>query len=295
MRDNRTPGPARPVEILQVVREGGGTASFELTVARKLRQRGHSVRVLGPASLAQQVVDAGFPFEALSDPSGLPRPTPELLPRLADRVLVLTSRAFDLAQLTLPPNVVHVGPQLDATEMPHPWHNPWPGDPTPLVLISLSTTDQGQLSLLKRLLAASGALPIHVLVTLGPSIDATQLHPPPNVVLERFVPHASVLPLTALVVSHAGHGTVIRAWRAGVPLVCLPMGRDQADVAMRVDRHGAGLTLSPDAHPEELRTAIERVLDEPSFRQAAQKLADELARESPSRVVDEIQALLSRA
>jgi UDP:flavonoid glycosyltransferase YjiC (YdhE family) len=73
------------------------------------------------------------------------------------------------------------------------------------------------------------------------------------------------------------------------------MGRDQADVAMRVDRHGAGLTLSPDAHPEELRTAIERVLDEPSFRQAAQKLADELARESPSRVVDEIEALLSRA
>ena len=213
----------------------------------------------------------------------------------ADRVLVLTSRAFDLAQLTLPPNVVHVGPQLDATEMPHPWHNPWPGDPTPLVLISLSTTDQGQLSLLKRLLAASAALPIHVLVTLGPSIDATQLHAPPNAVLERFVPHASVLPLTALVVSHAGHGTVIRALRAGVPLVCLPMGRDQADVAMRVDRHGAGLTLSPDAHPEELRTAIERVLDEPSFRQAAQKLADELARESPSRVVDEIEALLSRA
>ena len=213
----------------------------------------------------------------------------------ADRVLVLTSRAFDLGQLTLPPNVVHVGPQLDATEMPHPWHNPWPGDPTPLVLISLSTTDQGQLSLLKRLLAASAALPIHVLVTLGPSIDATQLHAPPNAVLERFVPHASVLPLTALVVSHAGHGTVIRALRAGVPLVCLPMGRDQADVAMRVDRHGAGLTLSPDAHPEELRTAIERVLDEPSFRQAAQKLADELARESPSRVVDEIEALLSRA
>lgn len=91
-----------------------------------------------------------------------------------------------------------------------------------------------------------------------PAVDATRYRPPPNVALERFAPHAAVLPQAALVVAHAGHGTVMAALSAGVPLVAVPMGRDQPDVARRAERHGTGVSVPADASTAALRAAIDR-------------------------------------
>ena len=55
--------------------------------------------------------------------------------------------------------------------------------------------------------------------------------------------------LAAAFVTHAGHGSTLRPLMAGVPLLCLPMGRDQNDNAMRAAHRGAALNLSPDASP----------------------------------------------
>ena len=46
-----------------------------------------------------------------------------------------------------------------------------------------------------------------------------------------------------VVVTHGGHGTVMKALAAGVPLVILPHGRDQADTAARVTARSAGIAL----------------------------------------------------
>lgn len=213
----------------------------------------------------------------------------------ADRVLVLSSRAFELPEVTPPPHVIYTGPQLDPASSPGLWRQPWDDTGMPLVLVSLSTTDQGQQALLDRLLAAIGSLPVRALVTLGPAIDASRFRPSPNVVLERFVPHAAVLPQAALVVTHAGHGTVMAALSAGVPLVCVPMGRDQPDVARRAERHGTAVSVPDDASAAALRTAIETVLGNPSYRQSAQQMARAIAREDHDRAADEVEALSDRS
>lgn len=203
----------------------------------------------------------------------------------ADRVLVLTSRAFELPRVRPPANVVYVGPQLD-DGTPDAWH-PRRTD-KPLVLVSLSTGDQGQVDLLRRLLAALGQLPVHALVTVGPAVDPSQFDPPANTELEQFVPHSAVLPHAALVITHAGHGTVIAALRAGVPLVCIPMGRDQYDVAARVRHHGVGVGLPVDADVPALAAGIHRVLVEPGYADAARRMATAITSEDPDRVVDAI-------
>ena len=59
----------------------------------------------------------------------------------------------------------------------------------------------------------------------------------------------------ALVVTHCGHGTVMRALSHGRPMLCLPMGRDQNDNAARVVARGAGLRLGADAAPPAIRSA----------------------------------------
>lgn len=76
-----------------------------------------------------------------------------------------------------------------------------------------------------------------------------------------------------MVVTHCGHGTTLKALTAGVPLVCLPMGRDQNDTAARVEHHGAGLRLRPTASAARIRRAVRRVLDDPEISQAAGRLA----------------------
>ena len=63
---------------------------------------------------------------------------------------------------------------------------------------------------------------------------------PTNVVVERFVPQAEVLPRSAAVVCHGGSGTVLASLAHGVPLLCLPRGADQFANAANLERVGAG-------------------------------------------------------
>jgi UDP:flavonoid glycosyltransferase YjiC (YdhE family) len=99
-----------------------------------------------------------------------------------------------------------------------------------------------------------------------------------------------VLPSCSAVLTHGGHGTVIKALTAGVPLVVAPLGRDQPDNAARVVHAGAGLRLSKKAGVPALRDAIGRVLDEPRYRAGAQRMAATLAAErDEDLVVDELE------
>ena len=85
------------------------------------------------------------------------------------------------------------------------------------------------------------------LVTTGPAIPTGSIDAPPNVTVVERAPHSEVLRHASAVVTHAGHGTVLKALAAGVPVVALPLGRDQLDNAARVVHHGAGLRLKPKA------------------------------------------------
>ncbi len=196
----------------------------------------------------------------------------------AERVLLLASAALDFPVRRLPPNVRYVGAPFDDADSAA-WDAHWPADdPRPLVVVSLSTLQQGQGQAMQRILDAIAPLPVRALATLGP-LDPAALKAPPNTVLERFVPHAAVLPRAAVMVTQCGMGGMTKALAHGVPLVCLPLVGDQPDNAARVVARGAGVRLAPDASPEKIRAAIQRVLAEPRFRAEAQRLAGVLADE----------------
>jgi UDP:flavonoid glycosyltransferase YjiC (YdhE family) len=197
-----------------------------------------------------------------------------------DRALVLTSPAFDFPA-RVPDNVEYVGPQLDPPASTPGWESPWsPEDDRPLAVVGLSTTHQAHDPLLERIVAALATLPVRALVTTGGA--TLRSTPPANVHVARFVPHAHVLPQAAAVVTHAGIGTVHAALAHGLPLVCLPIGRDQPDNAARVEWHGAGLRLSPRSSPAVIGAAVERVLRDPAFAASAGRLAAAFAEEQAS-------------
>lgn len=217
--------------------------------------------------------------------------------RQVNLALVMTAPEFDFAGgSSLPANVRYAGPVVD-TAAPGTWESPWDvGDPRPLVLASFSTTYMDQTGLARRTVDALAELPIRALVTTGPAIDAADLPEAENVVVRSFVPHAAVLPEASLVVTHGGLGTIHAALGAGVPLLCLPHGRDQGDNAARIVFHGIGLRLSPGARAPRIRSAATRVLDDPAYKTAAGRMADVFASaDGAARAADELEALAARA
>lgn len=196
----------------------------------------------------------------------------------ADRILVLTSAAFDFCAAHAPPRTHWVGPQLDDPSWSEPWRSPWPAaDQRPLVLVGLGSTFQNQVETLRRIVRAAAELPIRALVTLGPAIRPDEVPGEGDVVVLPSAPHAEILPHTAVLVTHGGHGTTIKGAAAGIPMLCVPLGRDQADNAVRVTHRGAGLSISKGASVAGFRRALQRLLDESSFRERAQELASAIA------------------
>lgn len=201
----------------------------------------------------------------------------EMLER-PDRVLVLTVAAFEPGGgARVPANVRYCGPRLEDPDWTAGWTEP--AGPGPLVLVSLSTTTQGQAGMMRRIIEALGRLPVRGLVTTGPSFRSEGLTIPGNVTVVESAPHSAVLPHASAVVTHAGHGTVIKSLASGVPLLCLPVGRDQPDTAARVVACGAGLRLRPGTRSASITRALERILAEQSFRNAAGKMSEAIATE----------------
>ena len=212
----------------------------------------------------------------------------------ADRLLLMTSRAFEYESFSPPPNVRLVGPRLDDPAWAGDWTPP-PGD-DPLVLVGMSSTYMDHADVLQRVATALGGLPVRGLVTTGPSIALDAIDAPPNVTVVERAPHSEVLRHAAAVVTHAGHGTVIKALAAGVPVVALPLGRDQLDNAARVVHHGTGLRLKPKARTEAIAAAVRRVVGEPSFAANAERIAAAIADETAEDLaVAELEALAGRS
>lgn len=235
--------------------------------------------------MSRTFFQAGLPdLNAARVALGLP-PLADLFKQLdaAKAILLATSRAFDFAPDPLPVPFAHVGPYLADPAWVEPFAPP-PGD-APLVVVSFSSLYQAQEPALRAIIAALGQLPVRGVVTTGPTLDPARFEAPANVAVVRGASHGDLLKDAALFVTHAGHGSTLRPLMAGVPLLCLPMGRDQNDNAARVVHRGAGLTLPADADAETVAAAVRRLLDEPTFRAAADVLgaairADEAARDA---------------
>jgi len=210
----------------------------------------------------------------------------------AQRILVLTSPTFDYAAPFVPANVRYVGPILDDPGWAEPWSLPWPDDDRRFVLVGLSSTFQDQAGLVQRIIDALSGLPVRAVVTTGPALDPALFSATGTVHVVQSAPHGPLIDRAAVVVTHCGHGTTLKSLAAGVPLVCIPMGRDQDDTAARVVHHGAGIRLSPKASTDKIRAAIGKVLAHDEYRAAAKRLADVIAAErETSTLVEDLGSL----
>ncbi|HTA12670.1 MAG TPA: nucleotide disphospho-sugar-binding domain-containing protein [Solirubrobacteraceae bacterium] len=210
----------------------------------------------------------------------------------AHAVCILHAPELDFTSAgRLPANVRYVGPSFEP--YPTEWCSPWPPEHAdPLVVISLSTSYMDQASLAQRILDAVSVLPVRALLTVGPALELERLRIPANARTVSYVAHRTVFPHAALVISHAGWQTISAALADGVPLVCIPGGRDQPDNAARVLALGAGVRARPGVSTERLRALISRALADPALARGAQAAARAQARcDGAGAVVEQLERM----
>jgi MGT family glycosyltransferase len=197
-----------------------------------------------------------------------------------DLVLAFSTEALVGPTGRFPAHYAFVGPALGARSDPGRAAFPWSWlDPARRhVLVSLGTVnrDAGRrlLTAAAEALAPLGDRLQAVLVAPADLLDA----PPDHVLVREFVPQLELLPHLDAVVSHGGHNTVCESLAHGVPLVVAPIRDDQPIVAQQVVDAGAGIRVRfGRVGATELREAVTTLLDDPSYRAAAQRVQESFA------------------
>lgn len=202
-----------------------------------------------------------------------------------------------LPQLEYPrpwPDHVHVvGPLM--WEPPCAPVDPPPGD-APLVLVAPSTAQDPGHRLLRAAVAGLARERVRVLATWNRRPLQAPLNVPPNARLVDWLSYTRTMPGCALVICHAGHGTLVRALASGCPVLAVPHVGDMAENAARVDWAGAGVRLPwPLLGPRTLRLAARRALSSPEHtRRAAELAAWAAANPGAVRAADLVEQLARR-
>jgi UDP:flavonoid glycosyltransferase YjiC (YdhE family) len=254
------------------------------------------VHAIGVVSGSMRLIAtlAGEPLADARAAADLPA-DPDLRSLYGNGLVTFYPSSLRFLQLPPPP----VPRQLVRLPPPGPTRLPFqrtrPG--RPLVYVTLGTVFNTTVGLLRTLVAGVAALDVEVLVTTGRTADPAVLGPQPDYVhVASFVAQDEVLGAAAAVVCHAGVGTVYGALSVGVPLVVAPLGADQPICAMGCVLAGAAVSLAPVPPPEDLMAfvtdpvavtaaqvseATARVLESSTYREAARRIAAEIAATPP--------------
>lgn len=176
-----------------------------------------------------------------------------------DRVMITSGEPLEYRRTDLPEPIDLVGPQLWDPPREVPAWLDEPGDPW--ILVTCSTDYQGDEELALTAAEALRDEPYRVLITTADAFDGVPPESTGNVRFEPFVPHSLVLERAAGVICHGGMGIVQKALYESVPMLVVPFGRDQPEVARRVTEAGAGESLPfKKLNPERVRDGLRKAV-----------------------------------
>lgn len=199
--------------------------------------------------------------------------------------IYMTAEPFEYPRSSWPENVVLVGPCT--------WEPP--ADPPqwldqidrPIVLVTTSSEYQDDGRLVQTALDALAGEQLTIVATL-PAGDPGSFNAPANAHLDKFVPHQPILERAACAITHGGMGATQKALTLGVPVCAVPFGRDQLEVARRVEIAGAGTRLpARRMNPKRLREKVHAAI---KCAEAAQRIASAFAAAGgPTRAADALE------
>ncbi len=139
-------------------------------------------------------------------------------------------------------------------------------------------------------------LDAQLVISLGGSATPESLpNLPGSPLVVEYAPQLELLKRAALTITHGGMNTTLECLNNGVPMVAIPIANDQPGVAARVAWAGCGEAVPiKNVNVSRLRTAIQKVLTEDSYKQNVIRLQEAIVRAGGvSRAADIIEQVLS--
>jgi UDP:flavonoid glycosyltransferase YjiC (YdhE family) len=181
------------------------------------------------------------------------------------------------------------------------WEQPFgPVEPPPghdpLVLVAPSTAQDPEHRMLRAALSGLAGERVRVLATTNRRDPPEPIDVPANARLVDWLSYARTMPMCDAVISHAGHGTLVRALACGVPVVACPAAGDMNENAARVSWAGAGVALPRRLiTPRGIRLALRRLLSQRRFARRATELREWAERnDGAAAAAAEVEALAAR-
>jgi MGT family glycosyltransferase len=161
--------------------------------------------------------------------------------RRAPLMLVASGKPFEYRQTEWGDAVQMIGPCMFEPAMDTVPH--WLAEiDRPIVLVTTSSQEQADVKLVVTAMTALADEPVHLVATLPAGLPS-DVTPGPNATVVEFVPHGPVLDRAVCAVTHGGMGATQKALARGVPVCVVPFGRDQFEVARRVEVARCGTRL----------------------------------------------------
>jgi UDP:flavonoid glycosyltransferase YjiC (YdhE family) len=189
------------------------------------------------------------------------------------------------------PHETFLGPVLWSPQTPLPPFWDELGRDRPMVYATLGSS--GTVKAVPAVLEALGGMDVDVLLSTAGRVVLKNFQG--NVHVVDMIPGDLAARKASVVVCNGGAGTGYQALAEGTPIVGIPSNPDQFLAAIAMRDASAGLLLRASTiTPAQVRVAIEHVMREESFTQAAQRVAKSFSRFDPHArfraVVDEVTA-----
>ncbi len=194
--------------------------------------------------------------------------------------------AFEYPRSDLPRQVHYIGPLIPKPEpgyIPPAWWSDLEEALKPIVLVTQGTvaTDVDKL-LVPALDALRDEDVMIVATTVSKMPQELGLRIPNNARVEQFIPFANLMPYVSVCITNGGFGGVSLALANGVPVVVAGITEEKPEVANRVEFAGAGINLrTATPTPEQIRSAVRKVLSDRQYREGAQKIQEQGGRHDP--------------
>lgn len=206
--------------------------------------------------------------------------------------LVLTTQAIEAPRHPPSDTVFFIGPCISGREA-LPGEDTFPFDALPQdkpkIYVSLGTFFNNRPRLFRKIFASFPDDEYQIIVKAGGAYDTlSSLQLPSHILLFRNVPQANLLPEVDAVVSHGGNNTVNETLSSGKPLLVIPIGGEQGDNAAKVEYLGVGLRADKNrTTSREIRNMMDRLMNDPIFRERARSAAAEIERTDGSKTASQ--------
>jgi UDP:flavonoid glycosyltransferase YjiC (YdhE family) len=199
-------------------------------------------------------------------------------------VLALYSRALGAPQPDWPPQTVLTGAighdAVHGATLPPALAAFLDDGPAPVVFTLGSSAVITPGRFWEASIAAAQALGVRAVLLAGALAPALQRGLPSSMLAVERAPHSRLFPRATAVAHQCGVGTLMQGLRAGLPTLAVPYANDQPDNAYRIARQGVARVIPAWRYRARgATTALEALLHDPAYRDAAARVAAQVRAE----------------